>query len=87
MTLRSYRRWKKIKSFSTNIYKKFDLCCAQNNETFKRLKFLGAKKVVKLGNLKFATSKKVKNEFLEKKYSTFFEKKRILITAASTHFN
>ena len=41
MTLRSYRRWKKIKSFSTNIYEKFDLCCAQNNETFKRLKFLG----------------------------------------------
>jgi 3-deoxy-D-manno-octulosonic-acid transferase len=87
MTLRSYLRWKKIKNFSKSIYKKFDLCFAQNDETFKRLKFLGAKNVVKLGNLKFATSKKVKYDFLEKKYYTFFKKKRILITAASTHFN
>ncbi len=87
MTLRSFRRWKKIVKFSNELFKNFDLCLAQNSETQKRLKILGAKKILNLGNLKFATSKKVKKDILKKKLINFFKKKNILITAASTHFN
>ncbi len=87
ITLKSFRRWKKLNSFATNIFEKFDLCFAQNIETQKRLKLLGAKKIINLGNLKFATSKKIIHNYLESKISNFFKKKKILITAASTHFN
>ena len=87
MTFKSFRRWKKIKFFSNEIFKKFDLCFTQNNETQKRLKLLGISKIYNLGNLKFATSKKVKKDILEEETLNFFKKKKILITAASTHFN
>ncbi len=87
MTLRSFKNWKKIKKFSNILFNKFDLCFAQNNETNKRLKVLGAKKIFNMGNLKFATGKKVKTEFLDNKTLNFFKNKKILITAASTHFN
>tara|TARA_B100000029_G_scaffold332966_1_gene325131 strand:- start:2446 stop:3234 length:789 start_codon:yes stop_codon:yes gene_type:complete len=87
MTLKSFKRWKKIKSFSKEIFKKFDLCLAQNIETQKRLNILGAKKIINRGNLKFTTSKKVKTDFLEKNKLIFFKNKKILITAASTHYN
>tara|TARA_B100000029_G_scaffold478382_1_gene524400 strand:+ start:526 stop:1776 length:1251 start_codon:yes stop_codon:yes gene_type:complete len=87
MTLKSYKKWKKIKSFSKEVFKKFDLCFAQNTETYKRLSSLGARKINNIGNLKFTTSKKVKSEVLEKKILNFFKIKKILITAASTHFD
>ena len=87
MTLKSYKKWKKIKFFSKEVFKKFDLCFAQNTETYKRLSSLGARKINSIGNLKFTTSKKVKSEVLEKKILNFFKIKQILITAASTHFN
>ncbi len=87
MTLRSFEKWKKIKNFSNEIFNKFDKCFSQNNETFKRLKMLGVEKIYNIGNLKFSTSKNVKNEFLDKKTSDFLKNKKILITAASTHFN
>jgi len=87
MSLRSYKKWKKIKTFSKQIFEKFDLCLAQNYETKKRLSILGAKKILNLGNLKFSTSNKIKDEFLDKKTKEFFKRKKILITAASTHFN
>ena len=85
MTYRSFKKWKKIDSYSRDIFQKFDYCFSQNKETFKRLKLLGAKKIYNIGNLKFTTSKKVKAQFLNKKTNNFFKKKRILITAASTH--
>ena len=76
ITLKSFRRWKKLNSFATNIFEKFDLCFAQNIETQKRLKLLGAKKIINLGNLKFATSKKIIHNYLESKISNFFKKKK-----------
>ena len=87
LTKRSFERWKIFKNFSSSIFEKFDICFAQNYETQIRLKKLGAKKIKYLGNLKLATSKKVKTDFLEKKIINFFKNKKILITAASTHFN
>ena len=87
MTSKSFNRWFKIKNYSNKIFNKFDLCLAQNSETEKRLNALGAKKILNIGNLKFTTSKYVKNEFLDKKKLNFFNKKHILVTAASTHFD
>ena len=87
MSLNSYKKWKKIKHYSKDIFGMFDLCLVQNTETYKRLNYLGAKKILNKGNLKFTTSKKVKADLLEKKLINFFDKKKVLITAASTHFN
>ncbi len=87
MTAKSFKRWKIIRSFSNQIFDKFDLSFAQNKETQNRLATLGAKNIINIGNLKFTTSKKVKTDFLDRKTSKFFNKKKILITAASTHFN
>ena len=87
MTSKTYSRWMKFESFSKKIFEKFDLCLPQNNETEKRLNFLGAKKICNLGNLKFSTSKNIKDNILKKKIINFFKKKKILITAASTHFD
>ncbi len=87
ITLKSFSRWRQINSFANQIFKKFDICFSQNNETQKRLSLLGVKKIYNLGNLKFATSKKVKADILDKKTLNFFKHKKILITAASTHYN
>ncbi len=87
MTYKSYYRWKKIKFFAKEILNKFDLFFAQNTETQRRLNSLGAKKILCLGNLKFSTSEKIKDEILDKKTNNFFKNKKILVTAASTHFN
>tara|TARA_B100001121_G_scaffold6746_1_gene5742 strand:+ start:5293 stop:6543 length:1251 start_codon:yes stop_codon:yes gene_type:complete len=87
MTFRSFKKWKKIKSYSEEIFSKFNICFSQNHETFLRLKFLGAKKVINLGNLKFTTSKKIKTQLLNQKILNFFKKKIILVTGASTHDN
>ena len=87
MTSKSYKRWINLKSFSAEIFKKFDLCLTQNAETERHLKFLGVKKIRNLGNLKFSTSKSIKNNSLDKKFLNFFRQKKILITGASTHFN
>ena len=87
MTLRSFKKWKKVKSFSNKIFKKIDLCLVQNSETQKRLSVLGVKKIKNFGNLKFTTRKKIKSEKLEQRVLNFLKKKRILIVCASTHFN
>ena len=87
MTLNSFKKWRKVKSFSIKIFDKFDLCFAQNTETQKRLFLLGARKIKKIGNLKFSTSTKTKKENLEKRLLNFFKKKKILIVGASTHFD
>ena len=87
MTLKSFKRWKVIQLFSREIFKKFNTCFAQNQETYKRLFLLGAKKVKYIGNLKFTTRKKAKFDTLNKQKLNFFKNKKILITAASTHYN
>ncbi len=87
MTLRSFKKWKKVKSFSKEIFNKFDMCFVQNQETQKRLAILGAKNIKNFGNLKFATSGKIRKEILEKKTLNYFKRKKVLIIGASTHFN
>ena len=53
ITKKSFKKWRKILSFSKKIFNEFDLCLAQNDKTCDYLKILGAKNIRKIGNLKF----------------------------------
>ena len=87
ITKKSFKRWRLLKHFSKKIFKKFDVCFSQNTETKARLVKLGATNTKNLGNLKFTTSKNIKYDILDNKIRSFFKRKKILITGASTHFN
>ena len=84
MTLKSFKRWKVIQLFSREIFKKFNTCFAQNQETYKRLFLLGAKKVKYIGNLKFTTRKKAKFDTLNKQKLNFYRVHNQLIV---NHFH
>jgi 3-deoxy-D-manno-octulosonic-acid transferase len=66
------------------LFKNFDICLSQNNETKKYLESLGAKKIKLLGNLKFSESKNDKNYVFDNKLKKIFKSKKIWC-AASTH--
>lgn len=51
---RSFERWKKASWFIRALLKLFTLCLGQTNEDAARLKILGAREAVSVGNLKFA---------------------------------
>ena len=85
ITKKSFKNWLFIKSVSKQIFGYFDLCLAQNLETIKYLKDLGAKKIKNPGNLKFAESSiKIPNR-ISKSQRKFFTKKNIMFCAVSTH--
>ena len=67
ITKKSYNKWKIIPSMSKILFKNFDICLSQNNETKKYLESLGAKKIKLLGNLKFSESKNDKNYVFDNK--------------------
>ena len=86
ITKKSFEKWKKILSLSKQIFKKFDLCLSQNNQSCNYLKALGAKNIKKIGNLKFSQSS---DELKNKSYSkikNFFKNKNIVFAAVSTHY-
>ena len=85
ITKKTYKKWKKISFFSKSIFNKFDICLAQNNETKNYLKKLGAKNIKKLGNLKFSETGLKNINKINKNTKKFFDLKRILFGAISTH--
>ena len=85
ITKKTYKKWKKISFFSRSIFNKFDICLAQNNETKNYLKKLGAKNIKKLGNLKFSETSLKNINKINKDTKKFFDLKRILFGAISTH--
>ena len=85
ITKKSFKNWLVVKSISKKIFGYFDLCLAQNNETIKYLKDLGAKKIKVPGNLKFSESSiKIPNK-ISKTQERFLSKKNIIFCAVSTH--
>ena len=76
ITSKTFFKWKFLKNFSFNIFKKIDLCISSNKETGIYLEKLGAKKIKNLGNLKFS-----RNITLQKKN----ESKKKIWCAVSTH--
>ena len=85
ITKKSYMRWKKISFFSRSIFEKFNICLPQNDETKQYLKKLGAKKIKKLGNLKFSETNLKTLDKINKSTKNFLNKKKILFGAISTH--
>ncbi len=84
ITKKSFNRWKNISFFSKNLFEKFDICLSQNKETQKYLKYLGAKKIKILGNLKFSETNNEKKENINNKLIKIFKSRKIWC-AASTH--
>jgi len=84
ITKKSYNKWKIIPYTAKKLFKNFDICFSQNQETRKYLKNLGAKKINLLGNLKFSESKSQKNYNFPNKLNKIF-KHKIIWCAASTH--
>jgi 3-deoxy-D-manno-octulosonic-acid transferase len=83
ITKKSFKRWKKI-SFSSEMFKIFNLCLPQNFETQKYLYSLGAKKIKMLGNLKFSEPGLDNNNELKENLKKYLNKKKIWC-ASSTH--
>ena len=83
ITKKSFKRWKKI-SFSSELFKIFNLCLPQNFETQKYLYSLGAKKIKMLGNLKFSEPGLDNNNELKENLKKYLNKKKIWC-ASSTH--
>ena len=84
ITRKSFNRWKLISRFAKEIFGKFDLCIASNQESEKFLKILGVNNIKNYGNIKFSNIKsnldmKFDKEFLDK------IKNRKIWSAASTH--
>ena len=85
ITKKSFERWFKIKSFSEGIFKSFNLCISQNNESTNYLRRLGAKKIIKLGNLKYSELENLKLNKLKLKTHNFLKSRKILFSCISTH--
>ena len=83
---KSYKNWKKFKFLSKELLSCFSLCLGQSEQDKNRLKFLGAKKVDCVGNLKYAGMPldvdKAKLEELKEKV-----KNRRVLVLSSTHNN
>lgn len=86
ITKKTFTKWFKFKSFSKDIFNKFDLCLCQNKETKLYLKKLGTKNIKNLGNLKFSESKKIKKINKIKNFR-LLKNKNILFGGISTHYD
>ncbi|MDC0850951.1 glycosyltransferase N-terminal domain-containing protein [Candidatus Pelagibacter sp.] len=80
ITKKTFSKWTKLKNFSQEVFDKITVAYPQNLETKYFLKKLKAKKIINIGNLKFAENDNEKINKLNNK----FKKKKIWI-ASSTH--
>ncbi len=83
ITEKSFKRWKIFDSTAKDIFQKFDVCLSSNLKSQKFLKYLGAKRIKYIGNLKFTQTENNRAN-LNKKIMNFFSTKKIWC-ASSTH--
>jgi 3-deoxy-D-manno-octulosonic-acid transferase len=83
ITNKTFRRWKKVNSFSKKLFQSFNVVYPQNIETGKYLKQFGCEKIKNLGNLKFINS----IEKIEDGLNNKIIRKRKIWCASSTHNN
>ena len=83
ITLKTYKRWKKLPNFSKSIFSKINNCYAASNKSKNFLKKLGAKNVRFIGNLKFSQSENEKIKI--KKDLKILISSRTTWCASSTH--
>ena len=84
ITKKSFNRWKKLGSFSDNLFKSFNFTYPQNLETNLYLKKFKVKKIKNLGNLKFLSNTFDSENSINKDLQKFLKKKNFWC-AASTH--
>ncbi len=84
ITKKSFKRWMALGEFSKTLFKGFDYTYPQNEETKKYLNILNAKKIKKIGNLKFSESNFETKELIKSNLKTFLHNKKYWC-AASTH--
>ncbi len=80
---KSFTKWKKLRSFSKNLFQSFNYCYPQNLESKKYLIKLGVRNLKYLGNLKFIHDESNKKN-LNRKLKNFFKSKKVWC-AVSTH--
>ena len=80
---KSFSKWKKLGSFSRNLFQTFNFCYPQNLESKKYLKKLGVQNLKNLGNLKFIQNRLIKKRL--GKNLNFFLKSKKVWCAMSTH--
>ena len=84
ITKKSFKKWKKLGSFSNILFQNFDAAYPQNLETHSYLKKFKVKKIKNLGNLKFLSNTFNSDNSINKNLQKFL-KKKIFWCAASTH--
>ena len=83
ITKKTFRNWNLVPNFSKKFFSKFNLCLASSIQSKKFLEKLGVKKVLFLGNLKFAETEKEIKE-INKNLKKNLNSKKIWC-ASSTH--
>jgi 3-deoxy-D-manno-octulosonic-acid transferase len=83
ITKKSFKKWKIFSSSANDLFQKFDICFSSSLQSKKYLKFLGAKNIKYIGNLKFSQTEKGE-DFLNNSIKKYFSSKKIWC-AASTH--
>ncbi len=83
ITKKSFNNWSLVPGFSKKFFSKFNLCLASSNESKKRLKKLGAKKVFFFGNLKFSETERANFKIDDRLKKNLISRK--IWCASSTH--
>ena len=84
MTLNSYSKWLRFKQSSEKIFKSFDLCLTQNEESSFFYKKLGINNTYYTGNLKFSSDKLKVDDGAYGDLKNILKGRKIFL-AASTH--
>ena len=84
ITKSSFERWKKLPSFSRDIFDKINLCFPSSKQSEKYLKQLGVKRIKFIGNLKFSQSENEKLSKSNNEIENFIKNKKTWC-ASSTH--
>ena len=84
ITKSSFEKWKKLPSFSRDIFDKINLCFPSSKQSEKYLKQLGVKKIKFIGNLKFSQSENEKLSKSNNEIENFIKNKKTWC-ASSTH--
>ncbi len=84
ITINSFEKWKKLPSFSKDIFDKINLCFPSSKQSEKYLKQLGVKRIRFIGNLKFSQSENEKLSKSDNEIENFIKNKKTWC-ASSTH--
>ena len=86
LTKKTFKKWMNIKSFTRNIFNNISIAYPQNLETLSFLEQMNLRKIIPIGNLKFAEKNDEKSNNLNSKLNKQLKRKKIWV-ASSTHKN